>query len=396
MGQNGGMKPVSSLLNWVEVDVSALAWNVEVFRRRLGRAAFGAVVKSNAYGHGMLEVAAVVRRAGADWLCVNNVDEAVALRDAGHDGRILVMGYIALERLETVVERDLRPVVYNRETVRRLDEAARRRGKRVPLHLKIETGTQRQGVMAKDLPGIVALVRDAPGVFLEGVTTHFANIEDTTDHGYAEIQIARFTRLADTLTVPGQPPPMRHTACSAAALLFDRTHLDMARVGISLYGMWPSRETYVSCREEGRPRLELRPALTWKTRVAQVKDVPAESYVGYGCTYRTTRDSRIAVLPVGYHEGYDRGLSGVAHVLVRGRRAPVRGRVCMNMCMVDVTDIPGVELEDEVILLGGEGDERVSAEQMAAWCGTISYEIVSRIHPALLRIPVGGEEEKRG
>ena len=305
MGQNGGVKTEPSPLNWVELDRAALCSNIEQFRRRLGQAAFAPVVKSNAYGHGMLEVASVAREAGVEWLCVNNLDEAAGLRQAGHTARILVMGHIPLERLEAVVELDLRPVIYNRETVQRLGQLARRREKRVAVHLKIETGTQRQGVAAKELPQLAALLRDSPGLMLEGVTTHFANIEDTTDHGYAEIQIARFTRLTDTLVVPGQTPPMRHAACSAAALLFTHTHLDLARVGISLYGLWPSRETYVSCLEEGQPTLELRPVLTWKTRVAQVKDVPAESFIGYGCTYRTTRASRIAVLPVGYHEGYD-------------------------------------------------------------------------------------------
>jgi len=155
---------------------------------------------------------------------------------------------------------------------------------------------------------------------------------------------------------------------------------------ISLYGLWPSRETYVSCLERGKTTLELRPALTWKSRLAQVKSVDEGHFIGYGCTFRTTRPSRIAVVPVGYHEGYDRGLSEVAYVLVRGRRAPVRGRVCMNMCMVDVTDIPGAALEDEVVLLGSQGAERVSAEQLAGLCGTISYEVVARIHPSLPRI----------
>jgi alanine racemase len=383
-------------LNWVELDAAALRGNIEQFRRRLDRSSLGAVVKANAYGHGMLEVAGLARDAGLEWLCVNNLDEAARLRRAGHEARILVMGYVPLARLDELVELDLRPVIYNRETVRRLDELARGRQRRVAVHLKLETGTYRQGIAESDLESFAATVREAPGLLLEGVTTHFANIEDTTDHGYAEGQIERFTRMADMLGSTGESRPLCHAACSAAALLFDETHLDLARVGISLYGLWPSRETYVSCREDGQPALNLRPVLTWKSRVAQVKDVPAESFVGYGCTYRTTRPSRIAVLPVGYHEGYDRGLSGVAHVLIRGRRAPVRGRVCMNMCMVDVTDIQDVELEDEAVLLGSQGQERISAEQLAGWCGTISYEIVSRIHPALPRIVVDREDEEKG
>jgi alanine racemase len=306
------------------------------------------------------------------------------------------MGYVPLNRLDAVVELGLSPVVYNPETVRRLDELARRQGGRVSVHLKVETGTHRQGIAETDLPAFIALARDAPGLILEGVTTHFANIEDTTDHGFARSQIERFSRMADEVQSAYEHRPLRHAACSAAALLFTRTHLDLARVGISLYGLWPSRETFVTCLSEGKPAIELRPALTWKTRVAQVKVVPEESFIGYGCTYRTTRPSRVAVLPVGYHEGYDRGLSGVAHVLVHGRRAPVRGRVCMNMSMVDVTDIPGVAVEDEVVLLGSQGAERVSAEQVAAWCGTISYEIVSRIHPGLPRLVLGSAEPRDG
>jgi alanine racemase len=296
------------------------------------------------------------------------------------------MGYVPLDGLEPVVEHELRPVVYNLETLRRLDELAASRGRRVPVHLKVETGTHRQGIPEADVPEFASLVRRLPGLSLEGLCTHFADIEDTTDHSYAESQVEAFARIHRTLHEASIEVPVRHAACSAAALLFTRTHLDLARIGISLYGLWPSKETYVSCLERGKPALDLHAALTWKTRIAQVTAVPEGSFVGYGRTFRTTRDSRIAVLPVGYHEGYDRALSGVAHVLVRGRRAPICGRVCMNMCMVDVTDVAAARLEDEVVLLGSQGDERISAEQMAAWAGTISYEIVSRIHPDLPRV----------
>lgn len=377
------------MLHWVELDASALRGNVAEFKRRLGpKTAFGAVVKSNAYGHGMLAAARIVAGAGADWLCVNNAAEGVALRDDGHTLPILVMGYVPLDELDEVVERDLQPVVYNPETVARLSELAVARTADVRVHLKVETGTHRQGVLERDVPDFVRAVDAAAGVTLAGVTTHFANIEDTTSHDFAEEQMAAFARIGEAIHGIHAVPLVRHAACSAAALLFNRTHLDLARVGISLYGLWPSKETYVSCLERGKPSLDLKPAMTWKTRVAQVKDVPEGGYVGYGCTWRATRPSRIAVLPVGYFEGYDRGLSGIAHVLVRGKRAPVRGRVCMNMCMIDVTDVPGVALEDEVVLLGRQGDERLSAEQLALWCGTISYEIVSRIQAGIPRVVV--------
>ncbi len=379
------------MLTWVETDARALRHNLAEFRRRIGAAVrLGAVVKANAYGHGLLEVARVVADAGADWLCVNSLEEAVSLRDDGHELPVLVMGYVPLEELGEVVARDLRPVVYNLETVERLEEEARRRGRRTRVHLKVETGTNRQGVAEAAVPALVARIRSSGWLELEGISTHFADIEDTTNHEYAEEQIAAFRRIEERVRGLGGPVPIRHAACSAATLLFNRTHMELVRIGISLYGLWPSKETQVSCLERGKPSLDLRPALAWKTRIAQVKEVPEGGFVGYGRTWRATRASRIAVLPVGYHEGYDRGLSGVAHALVRGRRAPVRGRVCMNMCMVDVTDIPEAALEDVVVLLGSQAEERVSAEMLAGWCGTISYEIVSRIHPALPRIVVEG------
>jgi alanine racemase len=377
------------LLNWVEVDGEALRWNLRQFRGRLGEpVALGAVVKSNAYGHGLLESAGLACTGGADWLCVNNAEEGLLLREAGRREKVLVMGYVPLGDLEAVVRNDLRLVTYNMETIERLERVAATLSRQAKVHLKIETGTHRQGIPEAEVERFARRVLDSPGLALEGISTHFANIEDTTDHGFARQQIDTFERVGRALAAAGFQVPMRHAACSAATLLFPQTHMDLARIGISLYGLWPSKETYVSCLEHGQQTLDLRPVMTWKTRIAQVKSVPEGSFVGYGCTYRATRESRLAVLPVGYFEGYDRGLSGVAHVLIRGRRAPLRGRVCMNMCMADVTDVPGASLEDEVVLLGRQGDERITAEQLAQWCGTISYEIVSRVHPSLPRVVV--------
>ena len=384
------------MLNWVEIDGGALRSNITEFRRRLTSGTqLGAVVKSNAYGHGMIEVARTAA-ASADWLCVNNVHEGVALRDAGLTLPILVMGYVPLDALDTIVERSLQPVVYNPETLDRLDAVASCRGARVGVHVKVETGTHRQGVLERDVPAFISRLREKRALTLAGITTHFANIEDTTNHEFAESQIAAFARIAEAAAAIDSSRFLRHTACSAAALLFNRTHLDLARVGIALYGLWPSKETYVSCLERGKPSLDLRPVMTWKTRIAQVKQVPEGEYVGYGCAWRATRPTNIAVLPVGYYEGYDRELSGLAHVLIHGKRAPVRGRICMSMCMVDVTDIPAATLEDEVVLLGRQGDERITAEQLAAWANTISYEIVSRIHPSLPRVVIENEAVKNG
>ena len=240
-------------------------------------------------------------------------------------------------------------------------------------------------MLAADLEEFVRRVRAEKNATLEGLSTHFANIEDTTDHSYADAQLARFEEALATVERLGGRPPIVHTACTAAAILFPNTHFTMLRTGIGLYGLWPSRETRISARERAGSMPDLRPVLSWKTRLVQVKELPAASYVGYGCSYRTTRRTRVGVLPVGYSDGYDRALGNRAHVLVRGRRAPVIGRICMNLCMADVTDVPDARLDDEVVLLGTDGDEAISAETMAEWAGTINYEVVSRINPLLPR-----------
>jgi alanine racemase len=378
------------LLNWVEIDATALGNNLRLFRERTGnKVQLAPVIKSNAYGHGLLTVAGLCQGDGADRFCVNSLDEAAALRQAGVELPVLVLGYVELDDLAELVGLDLEPVVADLAALQQLETAAQACRREVKVHLKAETGTHRRGTPGEELATMVGLLRDSETLRLEGLSTHYANIEDTTDHSFATQQIAAFQSIRTEVEQwLGHPVPTCHTACSAATLLLKETHMDLVRIGISLYGLWPSRETMISCRESVGPLPDLQPVLTWKSRVAQVRTVPEGDYVGYGCTWRTGRESRIAVLPVGYNEGYDRRLSGVAHVLIRGRRAPVRGRVCMNMCMVDVTDIPDVSLEDEVVLLGRQGDETLAAEQLAAWCGTIAYELVTRIDPSLPRIVV--------
>jgi len=219
---------------------------------------------------------------------------------------------------------------------------------------------------------------------LEGVATHFANIEDTTNHAFAKRQLEVFQAALEALRAAGYEVPVPHAACSAAAILFPESHFSLVRVGIASYGIWPSKETRVSAGHLGLD-FELRPVLSWKTKVAQIKTVPAGAYVGYGCSWRAPADSRLAVLPMGYADGYDRKLSNVGHVLIGGRRAPIRGRVCMNVTIADVTHLLDVSLEDEVVLLGTQGEEHITAETMAEWVGTIPYEVLARISPALPR-----------
>jgi len=381
----------SRLTTWIEIDEGAYAHNLGFFRRLVGpRVELAAVIKANAYGHGLLEIARLAARHGADSFCVFELDEALALRRAGFDQDVLILGHTPLARLDEVVAEDFRQVLFNRRSLDALAAIVARTGRRCRLHLKLETGTHRLGVDEGRLADFLARLAASPGLELEGVYTHLANVEDTTDHRYARRQLERFEGMCERIAAAGFKRVKRHAACTAAALVVPSTHLDLVRLGIGQYGLWPSKETLLSYKlrhhlGDGAAQV-LRPVLTWKARIAQLKEVAAGSYVGYGCTYQTTRRTRIAVLPVGYADGYDRRLSNQAHVLVGGRRAPVRGRVCMNLIMVDVTDVPGVALEDEAVLLGRQGEQTVSAEHLAALAGTISYEIVARLRPGIPRL----------
>jgi alanine racemase len=375
-------------LVWVELDRSAAESNLAELRScspadRL----FCAVVKSNAYGHGVREMIDLLQ--GADWFAVNSLDEGLELRGLGVSKPVLLLGPVPLERLPEAVEAELRLTLYNQESLDGLSQLPPT-GRKAIVHLKVETGTWRQGIVPERAVEFALKASSIPNVELEGVSTHFANIEDTLNHQYAQRQLSEFRRTLSLLGEAGVDPPLKHTACTAASILFPDTHFSMLRAGIGVYGLWPSRETYLSALTSGGPVPDLRPVLTWKTMIAQIKDVPEGSYVGYGCTHRTTRPTRIGVLPVGYADGYRRALGNTAHVLVAGRRAPVLGRVCMNLVMVDITDVPDAGLENEVVLLGRSGSEEVTAEMLAEWAGTINYEVVTGISPFLPRRVTGG------
>ena len=375
-----------SSLVWVELERGAPDHNLRELRRCAAPGVkMCAVVKSNAYGHGVVPMVRLLE--SADWFAVNSLEEGLEIRALGEKRPVLVLGHVPLSALGEAVAHDLDLTLYNLESLEALARLDRERlgGRPIRVHLKVETGTGRQGVLPGELEGFARKLQGLDGAELAGVSTHFANIEDTLNHGYAERQIAQFQQARGLLKALGLEPPLVHAACTAAGILFPETHHTLVRAGIGVYGLWPSRETYLSALLGHRPVPELKPVLSWKTRIAQLKTLPEGSYVGYGCTFKTTRATRLAVLPVGYADGYDRALGNTAHVLVAGKRAAVIGRVSMNMCMTDVTDIPRAGLEEEVVLLGGSGEERISAETLATWAGTISYEVVTRISPLLER-----------
>ncbi len=382
------MGAMKDQLSWVEISRDALAHNIKSLKNRAGQ---GVVlcpcVKANAYGHGLVETSKIFLESGADWLAVNALYEAEILREAGIEAPLYIMGYTLLKDLERAWELDCRVVVYDNETLDALAGLAGKFDKPLHLHVKVETGNNRQGVQVDDLVDFARKLVEIDGLVLEGIATHFANIEDTTNHEYAFKQVDRFKEAGSLLResgVLGDKDFMMHCANSAATILYPETHFDMVRVGISAYGMWPSSETRVSYQNLHKNGFELKPAFTWKSVVAQIKEVPADSAVGYGCSYKTTRSTKMAIVPVGYYDGYDRKLSNSSYVLIRGHRAKLLGRVCMNIIMVDVTDIPDLEVEDEVVLMGDE----ISAEQFADWIGTINYEVTTRVNERIPRVVV--------
>jgi len=374
------------MLSWVEIDSARLQSNIDAFRRATpSGTSIMAVVKANAYGHG-LEITAPIAAERADWLGVNCIDEALMITRLGIDKPVAILGHTPLDQLDEVTRNGYRQVLYRLDVAKALSGSAQKHGARARVHLKIETGTNRQGIGLKALPGFISELSKLAGIEVEGAYTHFANIEDTLDPSFAQSQIQKFREALGILERTGIRPAQVHASATAGALLYAEMDFTMVRLGIGTYGIWPSRETQIAARERGR-LLSLAPILTWKTRVAQVKDVNTGDYVGYGLTYRASRPMKLVVLPIGYYDGYDRKLSNSGRALIRGQFAPVVGRVAMNMTMLDVTDV-GADLDEEVVLIGRQGNTEIRVEELAEKIGTISYEMVARINPLIPRVIV--------
>lgn len=342
---------------------------------------FLAVVKANAYGHGILKVAKVLEP-HVDFFGVHSAQEAYTLLKSGIDKNILILGPVFKNQFQMLNPAKVHLTCSSLKLIEDLKDS----GFSFPLHLKVETGTFRQGFLPEELKGVLKILKKYK-IPITGFSTHFANIEDTIDHSYAKKQLKKYLEVRETIENSYGKLQYYHTACSAAILLFPETHFNLVRAGISLYGYWPSKEVKLSWKHKyGENGPTLKPVLSWKTYITEIKKAKKGSYIGYGCTFRTTRDTKVAVLPVGYYDGYDRKLSNKGIVLIRGQRSPIIGRICMNLCMVDVTDIEGAKIGDIVTLIGEERDEKVTADTLAEISGTINYEILSRISPHIPRI----------
>ncbi len=359
------------------IDLDALDHNYrEVVRCAEGLQVL-AVVKAGAYGHGAVEVSKRLLRLGADMLGVALVEEGRELRDAGIHAPILVMGATFPEQAEAIVSLRLTPVVFSLAVARALSEAAHRRRTTINVHVKIDTGMGRIGIAPEEAPEFIAALLKLGSVSVQGLMTHFADA-DLRDKQFASRQMDRFEALLNALEAKKIHVPMRHAANSAAVLDFHRAFFTMVRPGLMVYGYNPL--------EEGAIGADLRQVLSLITRIAFLKKVPAGIPVSYGRTFTTKRESVIATLPIGYADGYCRGLSNKGQALVRGVRVPVVGRVCMDMCMIDVTDVPGVRESDDVVLVGSQGSERITADHIAAMTGTIAYEVLCGISNRVPRI----------
>jgi len=346
------------------IDLSAIRRNIRTLKPP--RAELMAVVKANAYGHGSVQVARAALSAGARWLGVALVEEGIELRDAGVLARIFALTEFPLGSEKEALAAGITPSVYTEEGLYRLADAAGSLGRPLGVHVKVDTGMHRVGV---DVDRAVPFVSDLleSGLQLEGLWTHFAKSEEVSD-SFTAWQLERFTSLAEALRERGMGARYLHAANSAAVMSRSLAHLDLVRVGIAMYGLAPGPELVAAASA-------LRPVMTWKSVVSMTKRVRAGDAISYGLTYTLEHASTIATVPVGYADGYSRLLSGKAHVLIRGRRHPVAGTITMDQLMVDCGD-EAVEAGDEVVLIGRQGHGQITADDLAAWMGTINYEVV--------------------
>ncbi len=365
-----------------EISLDALQRNMQAFRDALPAATrLSVCVKANAYGHGAVEMARAAERFGVDYLNVAFLEEAIQLRRAGVRTPILILGYTPPEGFSAAYQYDITLNIFSEECIRALEAgapslSAQHGGRILKLHVKIDSGMGRLGIRTpEEAVSCIERLNAVQGVEVEGIFTHFA-CADEVDKAYSELQRTRFQAVIEALDAERITVPVVHASNSAAAIDMPDWSYDMVRVGVSIYGLYPSIEV-------NRTRIELDPVLTLKTKVVHTKTVPPGEGISYGVQYCTTSDERIATMPIGYADGYSRLLSGKVSMLIRGQRVPVIGRICMDQCMVSLQPLgaAAVEIEagEEAVLIGSQGQERITAEEIAAHLGTINYEVVCMI-----------------
>lgn len=373
--------------SWIEVSEDALIHNFRTFKKLVKpNVKIMSIVKANAYGHGLKQVSNILEGAGTNWFGVDSIDDAVSIREIGIKKPVLILGYLPPARVREAIDNRISFTVYHKDILKKIILLKSKRKARI--HLKVETGLNRQGLVKNEVLNLVRFFQSHERKFtLEGLSTHFANIEDTLDTSYALLQLEKFSNTIDFLRKKGIKPIFIHCAASAATLLHNKTHFNMVRLGIALYGLWPSKETRIALtlKKKGK-KVTLKPVMSLKSIIAQIKSVNAGESVGYGRTWFAPRKSKIGIIPLGYYDGFDRKLSNNGRVLVNGMPAPVVGRIAMNMTMVDLTDIKKAKIGNTAVLVGRSRRSEITVDELATKIGTINYELVSRINPKLPRV----------
>lgn len=355
------------MLNVIEIDLNALRHNFNQVRLLIPPATkIMAVIKSDAYGHGMVHVARELMSLGVDFFGVGDVNEGLVLRKEKIFTPTLILLGITEEECPKIIQNDLIPAVYDLNIAQKLSEEAQKAGIIQKVHLKIDTGMGRLGIPINEVIPFLSKIRSLKSLDVEGLFSHLSSADEPCD-GYTQFQLDAFKRAIDSAKEMGFSLRYNHIANSAALIHCKESHFDMVRPGIMLYGSLPSRAL--------DKNVTLKPVMTFKSRIVQIKTVPPNSSISYGRTYITERESIIATIPVGYDNGYMRSLSNKGEVLIAGRRTMILGAVCMNLLMIDITDIPDIKVNDEVVLLGRQADEVITCEEIAEKAGTISYEI---------------------
>jgi alanine racemase len=387
---------VDTPLTWAEIDLNAYAHNIRELRKKTrADAMLMAVVKANGYGHGAAEVARVALQNGAEWLGVARINEAINLRKAGLEAPILILGYTPADSVRRLIDFDLTQTIYTYDNASAFSKRALKLGKKISVHIKVDSGMGRLGMVAHALlpdktireanPDpfeTIAEINGLKGLDVQGVFTHFATA-DSADKSYANRQLDIFLDFLQQLEQSGLRPPLRHAANSAALMELPASHLDMVRPGIATYGLYPSDEV-------DREGVMLRPVMALKSRIINLKKVTAGFNVSYGITYRTDRPTTIATVPIGYADGLNRLFSSRGQMIVRGQPVPIVGRVCMDLTMLDVGNLPDVGMEDEVVIFGRQDTACITADELASELNTINYEIVSSVMARVPRVYVRG------
>lgn len=370
-------------LAWLEIKKDNLISNIKILKKLAGKnVLMSPCIKANAYGHGLIETAKIFVSAGSDWLAVNSLEEAEKVRRAGISQPLLVLGYVPKQEMTKIFALDLRIFINDFASAQQLEKLGQKQNQTARIHIKIDTGMHRHGVLMDDAIDLIKKIKKLPHIKIEGLATHFATSDEPLKPDYFNKQQKNFETvtakiknlLADELII--------HADKSASLLLGRHPWTNLVRPGLSAYGYYPGQDVAKLAQAKN---IFLKPTLTFKTRIGQIKKIPAGSFVGYGCTYKTKRPTTIATIPVGYYDGYDRKLGNRGYVLVRGRRAPILGRVCMNITIIDITGCGPITSGDEVVLIGSQNKEIITVEQLAAWAETINYEIITRLREGLPR-----------